>query len=164
MENSTIQAQSVVITPEDLLKHWQGHRALTRRVIEAFPEDKFFTYSVGGMRPFAELTDEMLRMAVPTLQGVVTGKWPEATFGDKNLPKSKADFLRLWDEDTEKINSLWSQIPVHRFQEIDIAFGQYEGPIHWIIFYCIDNEIHHRAQGYVYLRSLGIAPPPFWER
>ncbi|MEJ7681733.1 MAG: DinB family protein [Segetibacter sp.] len=32
------------------------------------------------------------------------------------------------------------------------------------IFYFIDNEIHHRAQGYVFLRSLGIEPPHFWER
>ena len=35
-----------------LLEHWQGHRRLTRRVIEAFPEDKLFSYSFGGMRPY----------------------------------------------------------------------------------------------------------------
>ncbi|WP_367868755.1 DinB family protein [Pedobacter sp. WC2423] len=28
----------------------------------------------------------------------------------------------------------------------------------------MDNEIHHRGQGYVYLRSLGIEPPFFWDR
>jgi len=28
----------------------------------------------------------------------------------------------------------------------------------------VDNEIHHRGQGYVYLRSLGITPPGFYER
>jgi uncharacterized damage-inducible protein DinB len=28
----------------------------------------------------------------------------------------------------------------------------------------IDNEIHHRAQGYVYLRLLGLEPPAFFER
>ena len=28
----------------------------------------------------------------------------------------------------------------------------------------IDNETHHRGQGYVYLRALGIEPPQFWER
>ncbi|RYD85889.1 MAG: damage-inducible protein DinB, partial [Sphingobacteriales bacterium] len=32
------------------------------------------------------------------------------------------------------------------------------------ILYFIDNEIHHRGQGYVYLRALGIEPPFFWER
>jgi hypothetical protein len=35
MSEST--STSVVISPEDLRKHWQGHRALTRRVIEKFP-------------------------------------------------------------------------------------------------------------------------------
>ena len=28
----------------------------------------------------------------------------------------------------------------------------------------VEHEIHHRGQGYVYLRSLGVEPPPFWER
>ncbi len=29
------------------------------------------------------------------------------------------------------------------------------------ILYAIDNEIHHRGQGYVYLRALTIEPPSF---
>ena len=33
-----------VISKENLVKHWQGHRALTRRVIEAFPEKEFFEF------------------------------------------------------------------------------------------------------------------------
>ena len=34
MTKPTVNA---VITSEELLNHWQGHRGLTRRVIEAFP-------------------------------------------------------------------------------------------------------------------------------
>ena len=35
----------------------------------------------------------------------------------------------------------------------------------WVAaIYAVDNEIHHRAQGYVYLRALGIEPPAFYER
>ncbi|HEU4878313.1 MAG TPA: DinB family protein [Gemmatimonadaceae bacterium] len=37
-------------------------------------------------------------------------------------------------------------------------------PIYGLINYIIDNEVHHRGQGYVYLRSLGIEPPPFYVR
>ena len=48
------------ISPAALLKHWQGHRRLTRRMIEAFPDDKLFTFTVGGMRPFGELASEAL--------------------------------------------------------------------------------------------------------
>jgi uncharacterized damage-inducible protein DinB len=36
--------------------------------------------------------------------------------------------------------------------------------IYALLLYVVDNEIHHCGQGYVYLRSLGIAPPPFYER
>ena len=63
------------ITPDGLLSHWQAHRRLTRRVIEAFPEDKLFTFSVGGMRPFGALAMEMITMAVPmvTARSQATG-------------------------------------------------------------------------------------------
>ena len=68
-------ASNSFISPEALLKHWQGHRRLTRRVIEAFPEDSFTTYSVGGMRPFSELALEMIEMASPGIKGFVSGDW-----------------------------------------------------------------------------------------
>ena len=62
------------------------------------------------------------------------------------------------------MSALWNQIPPARFQETITAFGQYTGVLHDLILYVIDNEIHHRGQGYVYLRALGIEPPPFYER
>ena len=149
-----------------LLEHWQGHRRLTRKVIEAFPEDKLFNYSVGGMRPFADLAIEMIRMGAPGIRGVVIGKWQnwEALVKSYPTPHTREELLNLWDRATEQIKSLWPHIPVQRFQEVDKVFDQYEGPIYSSILYFIDNEIHHRGQGYVYLRSLGIEPPPFWDR
>ena len=64
-----------VLTADALLSNWQGHRRLTRRVIEAFPEDKLFAFSLGGMRPFAEMAWEFIRMAVPIVDGVATGEF-----------------------------------------------------------------------------------------
>ena len=150
-----------VITPEALLEHWQGHRALTRRVIDAFPDDKLFSFSVGGMRTFGQLASEMLNMAVPMVRGVATGQWEP--FSSKEIA-TKADILRLWDDSTEQMNALWKQIPPERFQEHMVAFGQYPGKVYYLLLYVIDNEVHHRGQGYVYLRALGITPPPFYER
>ena len=72
--------------------------------------------------------------------------------------------LRLWDESTGELNRLWRQIPPGRFQETMTAFGQYPGVVHDLLLYVIDNEIHHRGQGYVYFRALGLEPPPFYER
>ena len=168
MEKSALQTQATVITPEDLYEHWQGHRRLTRKMIEAFPEDKLFSYSIGGMRPFSALAMEMVMMAAPGIHGVVSGVWKEfGTLEQVKLnpePKTKAELLEVWDGVTVEIEKYWPQIPPHRFMEKETAFGLYEGTIINHIFYFIDNEIHHRGQGYVYLRSLGLEPPPFYER
>ena len=47
-----------------LLEHWQGHRRLTRRVIEAFPADRLFSYSIGNMRPFGAMAMEMIGISL----------------------------------------------------------------------------------------------------
>lgn len=161
--NATAKKTAQVISSEELLNHLQGHRNLTRRTIEAFPEKEFFNYSIGGMRTFAEMTMELLGIAGPGIQEIVSGK-SEALDEHVNHDNSKAKMLQLWDEATEQINMLWPQIALERFQENINLFGMYEGTVISSIFYFIDNEIHHRGQGFVYLRSLGIEPPAFYER
>jgi uncharacterized damage-inducible protein DinB len=153
------------ISTDVLLDQWLGHRRVTRKLIEAFPEDKMFTYSIGGMRTFAQLISELLAMEAPGIRGVVHGKWGSYQDAEASYKfESKKELLALWDKSTEEIKTLWAQIPAERFHENDKFFGQYEGKIYWSILYLIDNEIHHRAQAYVYLRSLGVEPPAFWDR
>ena len=157
----TLAAQ--VITPEDLLKHWQGHRALTRRVIELFPDKDFFEFSIGGMRTFSKLIDELLAIGAPALKGIVNREIQPYTEGTEKLI-FKAQYLEKWDEATAEINANWEKLTIEDFNETFKLFGQYEFPIIQNILYFIDNEVHHRGQGYVYLRALGIEPPFFWER
>jgi len=95
------------------------------------------------------------------VRGIVTGDWSRL---EEPAAVSKSDILRRWDESTAGLDRLWPQIPAERFQETMTAFGQYPGRVYDLVLYAIDNEIHHRAQGYVYLRALGIEPPPFYER
>ena len=152
-----------LITSADLLQHWQGHRRLTRKVIEAFPEKELFGYAVAGMRPFAAMAKELLAIAAPGVREIAGGAAEELN-EQLDQADSKAKILALWDEATAEINRYWAQVPDERFQEHIVAFGKYEGTVWSTVFYFIDNEIHHRAQGYVYLRSLGIEPPYFWER
>jgi len=166
METKNLQAETAelgVMTSEELLEHWQGHRRVTRKVIEAFPEDKLFTYSVGGMRPFAALTIEILAIGAPGIRGIVERKWEKYDGIESRMArlKTREGLLQAWDESTREINDLWPKIPVHRFHEVEKVFDTYEGKVYDNIMYFIDNEIHHRAQGYVYLRSLGIEPPHF---
>ncbi len=160
MSPATRSTAPMFISTSDMLAHWQGHRRLTRRVIEAFPDDKLFTFSLGGMRPFGELASELLFMGGPMAHGLATGEW---TFAPRQIT-SKVDLLASWDESTRMIDESWARIPAERFQETITSFGQYTGTGHWQILYVVDNEIHHRGQGYVYLRALGITPPMFWER
>ena len=153
--------ETPVLAADGLRRQWQANRRLTRKVIEAFPEEQLFQFSLGGMRPFAQLTLEFLKMAEPIVHGVATGEWKSS---DLELPKTKADLLRHWDEATSAIDKIWETIPPKRFAEVDKAFGMWEASGTDTIIYAIENEIHHRGQGYVYLRALNIEPPAFWER
>ena len=168
METKELAATAnYVLTPGQLFEHWQGHRRLTRKVIEVFPEDKIFNYSIGGMRPFSEMVMEMIDIAGGGIAGVATGEWKSINHSADvtgELQSSKEELLKLWDRVTAEIDLLAPQVSPDRFQQVEMAFGAYEGTIYSTIFYFIDNEIHHRGQGYVYLRSLGVTPPPFWER
>lgn len=159
---TTTQAQ--VITAEELKDHWQAHRLLTRRVIDGFPEDELFRFSIGGMRTFAELAREMIWMCGAGIHGIARDRWDTEDRSDDAAPRTKSELLGAWDRVTRDIDTLWPEIPPDRFRATATAFGQFDGHVWAHLFYFIDNEIHHRGQGYVYLRSLGIEPPPFWAR
>ena len=153
---------TALISKSDLLTHWLGHRNLTRRTIEKFPEDKLFTFQVEGMRTYADMIKELLSIAVPGLTDIV---YNETTpFSHELSYSTKAELLQAWDEATPQIEVLYNAIPEDRFHEDFNLFGEYKFPIIQNIQYFIDNEIHHRAQGYAYLRLLHIEPPFFWER
>lgn len=163
METTTNTTVKTVMTPTELLAHWQGHRALTRRVIEVFPEDQLFTYTLGGMRPFAAMVEELLGIAAPGIQEIVDNTTVELK-EKLNHENSKEKLLAFWDDTTTKIDAYWDAMEQVDYNKVYLSFGTYEGTVQSAIFYFIDNEIHHRAQAYVYLRSLGIEPPFFYER
>lgn len=154
-------AHAPIITSEGLLSHWQGHRRLTRRAIEAYPADQFNTFSIGGMRTMGALVQELLAMPIPTLVGITTNTW-EISFD--SATSTKEELLARWDAQTKEIDALWPRIRPEAWQETMDAFGYFTGPAIDILLYVIDNEVHHRGQAYMYLRSLGIAPPAFHER
>ncbi len=113
------------------------------------------------MRSFGELGCEFLGMALPVVRGMSTGKWVKFELAK---PSTKADLLAAWDTQTAQLDAEFPGIPLERFSETMKAFGQWEMTGIQLVHYAIENEIHHRGQGYVYLRSLGIEPPAFWDR
>ncbi|MBL4676340.1 MAG: damage-inducible protein DinB [Mucilaginibacter sp.] len=168
MTTEATTAAKSLITNEELLKHWQSHRGLSRKILAQFPEKDLFEFSIGSMRPYSELAGEMIGLASAGMNGFVTGQWtttPELDHFDQSVHlATKAALLEAWDDVTEQIEELWPQIQEEHFHDVVKAFGMYENSVINTILYFIDNEIHHRGQGYVYLRALGIEPNPFWDR
>jgi uncharacterized damage-inducible protein DinB len=163
MVSATSQSQTAnAITSTQLLDSWLGNRRLTRRTFDAFPEKELFSFSIGGMRPASALAQELLAIAGPGLREIVHGNTQPFSEGIKL--DSKEDLLSKWDEATEEIISLWSQLPADAFAKEYVLFGMYPGSGWSSVNYFIENEVHHRAQAYVYLRALGIEPPFFWEK
>jgi uncharacterized damage-inducible protein DinB len=165
MSQTTTQAATLVIDATTFLTHWQGHRGLTRRLIAAFPEPELSQFSLGGMRPFSTMALELADIASAGVRGIATREWPAVHPHDGSAgPKTRDAILEMWDATTAVIDEMWPKIPPERFLETDTAFGQYPGRICDFLLYFVDNEVHHRGQGYVYLRALGVTPPAFYER
>lgn len=152
-----------LVTSETLLSHWQGHRGLTRRVILTFPEDALFTFTPAPpLRPFGEMAWEVVGLVDYLLRGLDTGDWSWSP-PTQQPPHDRAALLAAWDEQTPRLDAALPTFPIPRLLEKqDMAWGHFS-PLE-TAQYLIDNEIHHRGQGYVYLRALGVEPPAFYER
>ena len=93
------------------------------------------------------------------IRGTVTGAW-DVSSNRAARPRPRSCGV---GRDTEEIDRLWPQISP-RVRGDEQRVRQVRRTVLSLLLYVIDNEIHHRGQGYVYLRALGIEPPPFYER
>lgn len=161
MTNPTTTAP-VTQTPDEFLARWLGHRRLTRRVIEAFPEDALFAFTPAPpMRPFGDMAWEIHGVTGYTLSGLVTDAWGEPRW--EGFERDKGALLAAWDALTECLAAELPTVPPARYAEVKtLAWGSMTALE--AATGVLENETHHRGQGYVYLRALGIAPPQFWER
>lgn len=151
--------------PAQLLEALEGNRRLTLRTIEAFPEDALFRYRPAEpLRPFAEMVKEIISMELGYVRGIATGEW---TYSEAYVDVStRAALLAACTEVREQTRQLWPRITAERLLQVepDPFFGGPPQSHLERIQYTLENEIHHRGQGYVYLRLLGIEPPVFYER
>lgn len=152
-----------VLTSEFLLAHWLGHRRLTRRVVKAFPEEALFAHHAPGMRPFGAMVHELNVFLPLVLEGAASGawRWPE---GDEPAAADKAELLKGFDVATRALETTLPKVSAERYLEVDHPIGNREEPVAATLLYFLDNEVHHRGQGYVYLRELGLEPPAFYQR
>lgn len=154
-----------VLEPAGLLELLEGNRRLTLRTIEAFPEPELFAYRpVEPLRPFAEMVREILDLEAGYVRGIATGEWVhEPTCADVD---TRAGLLAACARVRERTRELWPRITAERLLQVEpdpFWGGPPQSHLERLV-YALENEIHHRGQGYVYLRLLGIEPPAFWER
>ena len=158
----TPNSPQITQTPQAFVTEWLSHRHLTRQVIEAFPEDQLFTFTVAPpMRPFGDMAWEIHGVTAYTLDGLVTDHWGEPRWS--GFPRTQEALLTAWDDLSARIASeLPSVSPTRYAEKKTLAWGPMTGLR--AARGVLENETHHRGQGYVYLRALGITPPDFWAR
>jgi hypothetical protein len=94
---------SHLLRPSDLLDHWLGHRRLTRRVIEAFPDEQVFTFAPAPpMRPFGEMVWEVHGQTAYNLNGLLGNGWGEPVW-ERAPSADKTDLLAAWDNQTAQL-------------------------------------------------------------
>jgi uncharacterized damage-inducible protein DinB len=153
-----------LLSHEALFQYWQSHRRITRSTIELFPDDQLFNFQPAPpMRSFGEMMLEVLNVVEPNLRGLTSGEWIQGNVY-QNVTTKEA-LLSAWDETDALLNQEWAKIPETRLLEVEpgYLYGGPPQPHFDRVLYLIDNEIHHRAQGFVYLRMLGLEPPFFWD-
>lgn len=152
-----------LLNPAQLLEMLEGNRRLTLRVAEAFPADQLFAFKPAeALRPFADMVKEIIGIEKAYVHGIATGEWVyQPAEAD-----TKEALLALAHEVREQTRQAWPKVTAERLLavEVDGFFGDHPQANLGRIWYALENEIHHRGQGYTYLRALGIEPPPFWER
>lgn len=152
-----------LVSPADFLTHWQGHRLLTRRVIGAFPEADLFAFTPAPpLRPFGGLAWEVHGVSAYALQGLTTNDWGEPVW-EQQPGETREALLSAWDDLTRRLDAELPTVPAARYAEqLATGWGPMTG---WkALMGMLDHEVHHRGQGYVYLRALGLTPPDFWGR
>lgn len=112
------------------------------------------------MRPFSEMIKEFIGIWDYILAEALK-KQHISLLKQDNFPTTKGELLVLRDQ---VLISLLSECQKIQDYGQEISPYQMKFSIAQWILYIIENETHHRGQGYVYLRALGIQPPFFWKR
>ncbi|MGE7760313.1 DinB family protein [Peribacillus sp. NPDC097895] len=152
------------LSKEGLFDILEGNRRLTIRAIESFPEEELFHYTPAEkLRPFAVMVKEIMNIERAYMRGIALNEWE---FQDSIASISKKeDLLTACEEVRAETRKMWQKITEETLEvvEKDPFFGPAQSHFSRLQ-YALENEIHHRGQGFIYLRTLGIEPPEFFVR
>ena len=113
-----------LLTPEALLTNLKDVRALTRNVIEAFPEKELFEFSVANLRPFSQMVEEFLMITDYIFTEILHEKHTSFC-AEGQFPTTKEGILALWDKATEIIDNEWKEIEFKSYPSFKTIIENY---------------------------------------
>lgn len=146
---------------------WEDNRRLTDKVANALVEAGAIDQTpVAGMRPFRKMLLEIWGMEQVYVRGLAHEQWQWEALPDTLGAAPIEETLAFGRQVREETRRLWPTI------SFDALAKERPAPFEWHpqgraiewLTYSLENEIHHRGQGYVYLRLLGQEPPAFYIR
>lgn len=146
---------------------WENNRRLTNNVARALIRaDAIDKVLVPGMRPFRAFMLEIVGMERWNVQGLAYDRWDYEAPSETLQTGPIEEVLEFGKKVREETRQLWPDIPFDAFTKMRPAPASYipAGTALGWLTYTFENEIHHRGQGYVYLRLLGNEPPAFFNR
>ena len=151
------KAQNQSIT--EAVKEWERAKAYTKEYLDAMPDSAFSLKPTKEMRSFA---DQMLHIADGNygFGSSATGeKSPVAMGLEKGTDKSKATVTKETLASYDFIINGLKKMSAAQLQEPVKVFDRFELTRELAMAKAFEHQTHHRGQGTVYLRMVGVTPP-----
>jgi uncharacterized damage-inducible protein DinB len=162
-----VEAQSV----SEFIKYWRGFRGRTRRTLGAFPAHAGAWRPVEGAFCVADLTRHLGRTERDFFVARVCGAASRVALGaeaalgkgaDTDLNTALAELDALHEESCSMLTDLEKRDGPDALQRrVTTPVGAEITAWKWVRAMC-EHEAHHRGQLTLYLRMLGVDPPPIF--
>ena len=157
----TIQAQFNESVKAQLIKEWQRAKTYTLEYLDAMPKDNYGFKAQDSIRSFAQ---QMLHLAqdIVIMVSIGTGKeriWQGQILEQRSSAQtvdSVSYFVRAgYDYGIDAIQNM----DASKFEEKVKRRNFEETRFAWLLK-AFEHQTHHRGQTTIYIRLLGIKPPP----
>ena len=157
----TVKAQFNEAAKTQLIKEWQRAKTYTLEYLDAMPKDKYGFKATDSVRSFAQ---QMLHLALDIVIMVSTATGKERIWQGQILEQrasaQSADSVKYfvtagYDYGIDAIQNM----DATRLEEIVTQKRFSETRFAWLLK-AFEHQTHHRGQTTIYIRLLGIKPPP----
>lgn len=154
-----------------IVTYWDNVRSVTMRFLEAFPGDQLEFRPITTVFTARQQFQHLIASQAMFVRGWTTGtwdfpwregRWVAADLIDdsfQTIPGLRRFYEKTHREAVRFLGGLPNEDGSRTYQTHVGALS-----LDAMALYAIDEEIHHRAQLGIYLRCLGIQPPPFVQR